>query len=206
MLAPRFIVPCQPTLRAAPPRGPGWVHEVKFDGYRVQVHKAGWRARLLSRHGHDLTDRSPEVARAVASLQAESAILDGELVALNDDGLPDFRSLLHRAQDAPLAVWLFDLLDLNGRDVRTLPLEERRQRLQELLRGQTPNAPLRFSESFDDPERLLAAADDLGLEGVVSKRLDAPYRSGRRAEWVKVKTERWRRANRERWQLFSTSR
>jgi bifunctional non-homologous end joining protein LigD len=103
-------------------------------------------------------------------------------------------------------IWLFDLLELDGRDFRALPLGQRRQRLEDLLRLQPPGSPFRYSESFDDPAALLAAADRLGLEGIVSKRLDAPYRSGHRPEWVKVKTETWRKANRERWRLFDATR
>jgi bifunctional non-homologous end joining protein LigD len=201
---PRFIPPCQPTLRSAPPRGPGWSHELKFDGWRAQLHKAGTRVRLLSRHGHDLTARFPAIASALAALDASTAILDGELVAINAGGLPDFGALHCRSADAPLAVWVFDLLEVNGRDVRALPLKERRRHLEEQLESRPNDGRLHYSESFPDPARLLAAAHDLVLEGVVSKRLDAPYRSGRRPEWVKVKTETWRIANKERWRLFET--
>ncbi len=200
----RFIHPCQPTLRSAPPRGPGWSHEVKFDGWRLQLHKVDTRVRLFSRHGHDLTGRFPMIASALAAIDATTAILDGELVAMNGRGLPDFGALHRRLADAPLAVWVFDLLEVNGRCVRALPLEERRRHLEERLESPPHEGTLRYSESFADPTRLLAAAHDLGLEGVVSKRLDAPYRSGRRPEWVKVKTESWRIANKERWRLFET--
>jgi bifunctional non-homologous end joining protein LigD len=200
----RFIPPCQPTLRTAPPRGPGWSHEVKFHGWRLQLHKAGTRVRLRSRHGHDLTSTFPTTASAIATLDATTAILDGELVATNAEGMPDFRGLQCRSADTPLAVWVFDLLEVNGCDVRALSLEERRYRLAQQLASRSGDGTLRYSESFADPARLLAAAHDLGLEGVVSKRLDAPYRSGRRPEWVKVKTESWRIANRERWRLFET--
>jgi bifunctional non-homologous end joining protein LigD len=154
---------------------------------------------LLSRHGHDLTSRFPAIASALATLDATTAILDGELVATNDEGLPDFRALHRRSADARLAVWVFDLLEVNGHDVRPLSLEERRQHLEQQLASHSGDGTLRYSESFADPARLLAAAHDLVLEGVVSKRLDAPYRSGRRPEWVKVKTESWRIANGERW-------
>jgi ATP-dependent DNA ligase len=198
----RFIPPCQPTLRTAPPRGPGWSHEVKFDGWRMQLHKAGTRVRLLSRRGRDLTSTFPIIASAVATLDATTMILDGELVATSAEGVPDFRALQCRSAETPLAVWLFDLLEVNGRDVRTLSLEERRHRLEQQLACRPDDGTLRVSESFADPARLLAAAHDLGLEGVVSKRLDAPYRSGRRPEWVKVKAESWRTSNRERWRLF----
>lgn len=203
MLAfPRFIHPCQPTLRSETPRGPGWSHEVKFDGWRLQLHKVGTQVRLLSRHGHDLTSRFPTIASALAMLDAGTAILDGELVAMDAGGLPDFGALHRRSADAPLAVWVFDLLEVNGRDVRALSLQERRRQLEQQLASRPDDGAVRFSESFADPARLLAAAHDLGLEGVVSKRLDAPYRSGRRPEWVKVKTESWRIANKERWRLF----
>jgi bifunctional non-homologous end joining protein LigD len=198
----RFIPPCQPTPRIAPPRGPGWQHEIKFDGWRIQLHKAGANVRLLSRHGHDLTSGFPAIASALAALPADTAILDGELVAMNGEGLPDFRALHRRSAGAPLAVWLFDLLELDGRDARPCPLCERRQQLEDQLAPLPRDGVLRYSESFADPDRLLAAAHHLGLEGIVSKRCGAPYRSGRRPEWLKVKTESWRRANRERWRLF----
>jgi bifunctional non-homologous end joining protein LigD len=185
-----------------PPRGLGWTHEVKFDGWRLQLHKVGAHARLLSRHGRDLTSRLPTIASALAEFNAKSVILDGELVALSHDGLPDFRALHRRLADASLSVWVFDVLDLNGRDVRPLSLADRRHLLAQLLAALPPDGALRFSEGFADPARLLAAANKLGLEGIVSKRLDAPYRSGRRPEWAKVKTESWRIANRERWRLF----
>jgi bifunctional non-homologous end joining protein LigD len=158
--------------------------------------------RLLSRHGHDLSTSFPAIVAALTDLPAETTILDGELVALNAEGLPDFSALHRRSTGATLAVWLFDLLELNGRDVRASPLHERRQRLEGQLALLPRDGSLRYSESFTDPERLLAAAHHLGLEGVVSKRRDAPYRSGRRPEWVKVKTDAWRFANRERWRLF----
>jgi bifunctional non-homologous end joining protein LigD len=198
----RFIPPCQPTPRAAPPRGPRWQHEIKFDGWRVQLHKAGANVRLLSRRGRDLTTNFAVIASALAAIPAETVILDGELVAMNGDGLPDFRALHRRSAGAPMAVWIFDLLELDRRDVRGSPLCERRQRLEEQLAALPRDGVLRYSASFADAERLLAAAHDLGLEGIVSKRRDAPYRSGRRPKWVKVKTESWRRANRERWRLF----
>jgi bifunctional non-homologous end joining protein LigD len=201
----RFIPPCQSTLRSAPPSGPGWSHEVTFDGWRLQLHKAGKRVRLLRRHGHDLTTAFPTVPSTVATLDVATVILDGELVGTNAEGVPDFRALQCRSAETTLAVWVFDLLEVNGRDVRALSLEERRHHLEHQLASHSGDGTLRYSESFADPARLLAAAHDLGLEGVVSKRIDAPYRSGRRPEWLKVKTESWRIANRERWRLFERS-
>jgi bifunctional non-homologous end joining protein LigD len=110
----RFIPPCQPTLRTAPPCGPGWSHEIKFDGWRLQLHKAGGQVRLLSRHGHDLTSRFPTIASGLVGLEAGTAILDAELIAMNAEGLPDFSALHRRSGDAHLAVWVFDLLEFNG--------------------------------------------------------------------------------------------
>lgn len=147
----------------------------------------------------------PATASALAALPTETAILDGELVAMNSEGLPDFRALHSRSPGAPLAVWLLDFLEVNGRDIRASPLHDRRQRLEDQLALLPRNGTLRYSESFADPERLFPASHDLGLERIVSKRSDAPYRSARRPEWVKVKTESWRRANRERWRLFDKS-
>lgn len=201
----RFIPPCQPMPRSTPPRGPGRSHEIKFDGWRLQLHKVGENVRLLSRDAHDLSSSFPAIVSAMATLPADTAILDGELVTMDAEGLPDFRALHRRSAGAPLAVWLFDLLELNGRDARGLALEERRHCLERQLALLPHDGALRYSESFHDPVRLLGAAHDLGLEGVVSKRRDAPYRSGRRPEWVKVKTESWRRADRERWRLFETA-
>jgi bifunctional non-homologous end joining protein LigD len=117
-----------------------------------------------------------------------------------DDGLPDFRALHRRSAGARLSV--FDLLEMDGGDLRPFSLIERRHHLERGLAFLPGDGALCYSEDFAGPARLLAAANNLGFEGIVSKRLDAPYRSGRRPEWVKIKTESWRIANRERWRLF----
>jgi bifunctional non-homologous end joining protein LigD len=168
----------------------------------LQLHKAGAQVRLLSRHGHDLTSRFPTIASGLVGLDARTAILDGELVAMNAEGLPDFCALQLRRADVALAVWVFDLFEINGRDVRPLSPAGRREHLEQLLARLPNDGTLRYSESVADPVRLLTAAHEFGLEGVVSKRLDAPYRSGTRPKWVKVKTQSWRIANRERWRMF----
>jgi bifunctional non-homologous end joining protein LigD len=116
-------------------------------------------------------------ASALVDLEATTAILDGKLVATNAEGVPDFRALHRRSADARLAVWVFDLLEFNGRDVRALSLEERRHHLQHQLASHPGDGTLRHSQTFADPARLLAAAHDLSLEGVVPKRLDAPGRA-----------------------------
>jgi bifunctional non-homologous end joining protein LigD len=154
-----FIIPCSPTLRARPPTGEAWLHEIKFDGWRIQLHKRGGDVALYTKNGHDYTKRLPSIAAAVAELPARSAIIDGELTAIDERGLPDFRALhFRKRKEQHLCVWAFDLLELNGRDLRELALENRKHSLKNLL-NKTGDIRVRFSESFDDAERLLAHAE-----------------------------------------------
>jgi bifunctional non-homologous end joining protein LigD len=202
----QFIEPCSPIAAKAVPTGADWLHEVKFDGYRVQAHKAGKDVVIFSRNGHDFTSRFADIAYLLRDLPARSAILDGELVASNPAGVPDFVGL-HRRTTAPgmLHMWAFDLLALNGRDWRPYGLEKRQARLQALLERFDCPAVLP-SKAFDDGEALLRVAEKHKLEGVVSKRRGSAYRSGNCRDWVKVKTSTWREANRERWRLFEDKR
>jgi bifunctional non-homologous end joining protein LigD len=143
---------------------------------------------------------------ALARLKGvRSLIIDGELVACDGDGRPDFYRLHFHRHNRGLCVWAFDLLYLNGRDLRDLPLSERKRQLEKLISKARADW-LQLSETFDDGAKLLAEADRRGLEGIVSKRADAPYRSGKRSEWIKVKCQTWREANRERWRLFERDR
>ena len=171
-----------------------------------QLHKQVDEVQLFTKNGHDVTKRFRTVATAGRSLRCDTAILDGELVADDERGRPDFAALhAHRpASKHTLTLWVFDLLHLNGDDLRGLVLDERRRMLARLMKRTLP--PIRLSESFDDPSALLKAAIEMGLEGIVSKRRDFAYRSGSRPEWVKVKTAQWRAANRERFKLFAKSR
>jgi bifunctional non-homologous end joining protein LigD len=132
-------------------------------------------------------------------------VIDGERVACDAAGLPDFYRLHFHRHDRSLCVWAFDLLQHNGRDLRELPLLERKARLEKLIAAANTGW-LHYSESFDDGLELLAAADRMRLEGIVSKRRDAPYRSGKQCGWVKVKCQTWRAANKERWRLFERHR
>jgi bifunctional non-homologous end joining protein LigD len=160
--------------------------------------------RLFSRRGYDWSKRLTGLVDALRAIPAHSAVLDAELCFPGPDGAPDFFRLLKAAfqnQGGELTVYAFDLLLLSGRDLRPLPLIERRQFLERLLsRAKVPC--LHLVEAFDDGQKLLEAAEQHGLEGVVSKRQSAPYRSGECDDWVKVKTAAWRKANRERWRLF----
>jgi bifunctional non-homologous end joining protein LigD len=187
-----------PKLRHAPPCGPEWRHEVKFDGWRVQLRKDGNVVDLLSRRGHDISCRVPSLMCAVAAIGADAIIIDAELVALGEDGRPDFAATGTKRSRHCLTC--FDLLWHDGADLRALPLAERRAQLAEVLEGSTPT--LHLVDQFEDPLALLRGADEYRLEGIVSKRLDRPYRSGSRCGWVKVKTSSWLAANRDRWRRF----
>ena len=194
-----FIPPCQPWLALAPPTGDDWIHELKFDGWRVQVHNYAERTTLYSRNGHDVTKRFEKLAALLrVALKTSRVIIDGELVAFDDSGMPDFWAVNQARVQARINVLAFDLMMLNGRELRPQPLIERRRRLMSLVEER--GGPLRYSEDFSDASVLLAACEKMGMEGVVSKRLDAPYVSGPCKTWIKVKTSTWREANRDRWQ------
>ena len=166
----KFIPPAVPVLRATPPAGEGWLHEVKFDGWRAQLHKVGHESVVLPKSGHDISARCRPVVKEASEISARSVIVDGELVVLDAEGRPDFAAIGRRGAAATL--WAFDLLELNGSDLRTKPLLERRRRLQGLL----PKAleHIRFSESFADPVALLTVLESMTIEGIVSKRGEAP--------------------------------
>ena len=199
-----FIHPCNPVSAKQVPAGDDWLHEPKLDGYRLQVAKQGRVMRLYSRRGHDWSKCLVGLADALRAISAHSAVLDTELCFPGPDGAPDFFRLLKaafRTQGRELAVYAFDLLNLNGQDLRPQPLIERRQLLERLLkRAKVPC--LHLVDAFDDGQKLLEAAEQHRLEGVVSKRRNAPYRSGECHDWLKIKTQAWHDANRKRWRLF----
>lgn len=190
----KFLPLCRPKLRLEPPRGPLWQHEVKFDGYRVQLHKP---ALIYSRNGSDFTRRFKPITEAIALLPAITAVIDGELVVADHDGTPNFRAL-HLRLSNDFVVWCFDLLEVDGFDTRELPLRERREKLKGLLLG---SELLRYSEEFDDPDKLLDMCSEHRLAGIISKRVDLPYRPGN-CDWVKVKCLKWKERNKERRKMF----
>jgi bifunctional non-homologous end joining protein LigD len=192
----RFIPPCSPVPAKAAPTCDDWLHEVKFDGYRVQASKLSSRVVVYSRHGHDFTDRFPPIAQLLREPPVKC-----EGVAIDADGRPNFARLHVRwTRPNTFHLWAFDLLALNGRDLRPQPLVKRQACRQALLeRFGCPAISL--SEPFEDGLALLRVAEQQGLEGVVSKRRDAPYRSGDWRDWLKVKTTAWRNANGERWRI-----
>ncbi len=196
----RFIEPSAPVLRREPPSGREWLHEVKHDGWRAQLHLDAGRARIYSKRGADLTCRFRSIADAVARLPASSLILDAELIACDANGQPSFGALMSGAPHGCCA-YVFDLMHDDDGAHLAAPLEYRRHLLRKLLKRARIDA-LRFSEAFDDPQALLAACAKHGLEGIVSKLREDRYRSGTNRGWIKVKTGEWRAANRQRWELF----
>jgi bifunctional non-homologous end joining protein LigD len=189
MTLPAWIAPQLATLVAAPPPGNDWVHEIKLDGYRILLRVARGRVRLLTRNRLDWTDRFASVAEAAAALAVKEALLDGEIVALDAAGVSSFQALQQAADlgtGRSLVYVAFDLLFLDGRDLRPEPLLARKKELARLLKGR--RGGLRYSEHFDAPgQEVYERACRMALEGIVSKRKEAPYTSGRGQAWLKVK-------------------
>ena len=170
-----------------PPDGEEWLHEIKYDGYRLAVVLESGGVTILTRSGLDWTARFPQIATAAARVGAEDVLLDGEAVAITPDGRPDFsllQAVLAQQADAPLLYQAFDLLRLGSRDLRRLPLEERKAALSRLLEAGDP--VLRFSGQLDQRGgEVFEHACRLGIEGIVSKRKGSPYQAGRSGDWLK---------------------
>jgi bifunctional non-homologous end joining protein LigD len=177
------------------------VHEIKHDGFRVVARKDGDRVRLYSRPGNDLTERFQLLVAALAGLRARSVIIDGEAVCCGDDGVPSFDRIRYRRHDGSVFLYTFDLIELNGGDLRREPLEIRKATLASLLRR--AGAGLRFNEHLEaEGPSVFAHACKMGLEGIVSKRFGSRYRSGRSPDWLKFKnpaSEAVRREAEEDW-------
>ena len=149
------------------------MHEVKFDGWRLQLHKDGDTVSLFGRRGSDLTKHFRDVRDAVIALPCRSAIIDAEVVVCDSDGKPNFTALMARSTEN-LCCWCFDLLSVDGRDLRGKPVTERKARLRHLLVAADDDT-LRYSDDFEDAEKLLAVAEKMGLEGIVSKKANQAY-------------------------------
>lgn len=194
---PERVEPCLATLVDKPPEGERWWHEIKWDGYRLIASVRDGDARLATRNGHDWTARFPPIASAMRKLSARSAILDGEAVVLDESGVPSFSALQaalgsrkgpgdKAAHEA--AFHAFDLLYLDGQDIRREPLETRKAALAALLSVRGQEGTIRYSEHIEGAgEAMFRHACLMGLEGIVSKRRDRPYRSGRSDDWFKTK-------------------
>jgi bifunctional non-homologous end joining protein LigD len=182
-----FVPPCLPTSAPRPPSGPLWLHEIKHDGFRVIARKTGSRVRLFSRPGNDLTHRFTLIVDAIARLRARSCIIDGEAVACGEDGISLFDRIRYKRHDHTVFLYAFDLIELNGDDLRREPLERRKATLASILSRAAPG--LEINEHLDghDGPIVFDHVCRLGLEGIVSKRKGSPYRSGRTADWLKCK-------------------
>ena len=179
-----FVAPYLPTNAPQPPSGPMWLHEIKHDGFRVIGRKDDKRVKLYSRAGNDLTKRFPLIVEALARLRSRSCIIDGEAVACGEDGIASFERIRYQRHDAGVFLYAFDLIELDGDDLRRDPLAVRKATLASLLRRAAPG--LRFNEHLDneDGPLVFAHACKLGLEGIVSKRKDSRYRSERSPDWT----------------------
>jgi bifunctional non-homologous end joining protein LigD len=181
-----FVPPCLPTKAPQPPTGALWLHEIKHDGFRVIARKHPTRVKLYSRPGNDLTDRFSLIVEALARLRARSCMIDGEAVCCGDDGVPSFDRIRYRRHDASVFLYAFDLIELNGDDLRRDPLEVRKATLASVLAKAASGIRLNEHIQADGPT-VFAHACKMGLEGIVSKRKDSTYRSGRSADWLKSK-------------------
>ena len=189
---PGFIEPQLATLRSNPPSGEEWLHEVKFDGYRIQAHVSRGKVTLFTRKGLDWTAKfGRAVPEALAALDCEDAVIDGEIAVLSDSGVASFSALqaaLSAGRTERMLYYAFDLLHLDGEDLRSEPLVERKAKLHALVGAAEGTSPVLYSEHFVAPgQAMLTHACRMGLEGVVSKRADAPYQSGRSLSWIKSK-------------------
>lgn len=188
---PDFVKPCLATLADKTPDSGNWIHEIKFDGYRLQARLDDGKVKLLTRNGLDWSRKFPVIAKAVASLKAKQALIDGELVVDDSNGVSNFSLLqqeLKSGRQERLVFYVFDLMHLDGSDLRPMPLTERKDALAALLKRTPGSGPLRLSESIDETGSvLLKHACRMHLEGILSKRSDAPYRSGRGHDWIKTK-------------------
>ena len=186
---PAMIAPQLATLAKSPPHGEGWVHEIKYDGYRMVCRVAAGAVQMISRNGKDWTAQFPSLARVLARLPVSEAWLDGEVVVMQDDGRTSFQALqnaLGSGDEKNLVMWLFDVMYVEGQDLTAVPLEARKRVLKQLL--EKAPATLRYSEHFEGSgDEVHAQACRLGLEGIVSKRRDAPYSSRRGKDWLKIK-------------------
>ncbi|RUW19017.1 ATP-dependent DNA ligase [Mesorhizobium sp. M4B.F.Ca.ET.215.01.1.1] len=183
----KFIEPLMPTLVEKPPEGDGWIHEVKFDGYRSQIVRDADGVRIFTRRGLDWTAKYRDLAKAAGELEVATAIIDGEIIVLNDTGLSDFKALRKAitSRQRDLYFVAFDLLHLNGHDLRDMPLEDRREILSEMI---PDGGRIQFSQPLPgDAKSIFHLIDQAGLEGMVSKRKESKYRSGNSTAWLKTK-------------------
>lgn len=185
----RFIPVMQPQLVDVAPSGSGWLHEIKYDGYRTQLHVDAGAVKAFSRNGHDWTGKYLHIVADARAIPASQAIIDGEMCVQDANGVTDFGLLpgAIRSRPGDLVFFAFDLLHLDGQDLRAAPLEERRAKLR-LLVSQVPGARIVMSDEYDgEGPAFFELVDRTGLEGMVSKRKGSRYSSGSTQSWLKTK-------------------
>ena len=188
--APRLgiVEPCLPTSAKAPPSGPGWLHEIKHDGFRILARRDRTGVRLITRNGSDFTDHFPAIASALKSLPVRSCIIDGEAIVCDESGLAIFELIRGHGSKTSAVLCAFDLLELDGKDLRRRPIEERKGLLAKLLHDSDSDLSIVLNKHYEeDGAAVFREACRLGCEGIVSKRLGSTYRRGRSPLWLKVK-------------------
>lgn len=179
--------PCIPTRGTKVPSAPDWIHEIKYDGYRLIVQRDDKRVKLFTKNGHDWTDRYPFIVEAALRLRTKQFVIDGEAVLLGVDGISDFNGLHSRRHDDEVQLCAFDILALDGDDLRKLPLHLRKNNLDRLLARRPEGIFVSPFEQGEIGPDLFRKACEFGLEGLVSKRRDSAYRAGVSPNWIKVK-------------------
>ncbi len=178
---------CLPTTAKAVPTGPDWFHEIKYDGYRLRLERDGDRVRLITKGGYDWTKRYPRIVEAARKNWQSHFVLDGEAIVRGVDGYSDFNALHSNRHDEEVELFAFDILAVDGDDLRKLPLSMRKANLQRLLSRRPDGIFVSDFEQGEIGPDLYRKACEIGLEGLVSKRADRLYRSGRSKDWIKVK-------------------
>jgi bifunctional non-homologous end joining protein LigD len=181
-----YIPPCLPSRAQRPPSGPKWLHEIKHDGFRIMARRNGEGVQLYTRNGYDFAGRFPQIVEAVSKLKVRSCFIDGEAIVVDEHGLSAFDLIRSWRHDHAAVLCAFDLVELDGKDLRHVPIEQRKQALAGLLRRERDGIVLNVHYDCDG-ETIFKHACKLGCEGIVSKRLGSLYRSGRSPHWLKVK-------------------
>jgi bifunctional non-homologous end joining protein LigD len=182
---PRFE-PCLPRPAKQLPAGPGWIHEIKHDGFRIIAYRSGDRVQLMTRAENNFASRFPLIVDAVAALPVRSCVIDGEAIACDENGLSVFELLRYQRRDQVVTLCAFDLMELDGEDLRWMPIEHRKSKLLRLIRDRHPGIVFN-AHYIVDGAIVFKNACALGCEGIVSKRLGSTYRAGRSPHWLKVK-------------------
>jgi bifunctional non-homologous end joining protein LigD len=181
---------CIPTRGTKVPNGPDWLHEIKYDGYRLRVERDGDRVRLMTRGGFDWTKRYPWIVESALKNRYKQFVIDGEAVVLGVDGISDFNALHSGKQNDEVQLYAFDLIAFDGDDLRSLPLSMRKAHLERLLARRPDGIFISPFEQGEIGPDLFRKACEFGLEGLVSKRRDRPYRAGRSTDWIKMKNRK----------------